>query len=116
MLNRAAVILKYRDPAVRWINEADPSDSDAEVTQGDVNLESTVYLISDEDADDPEAVDRWLRVNYLELFESELEGWYTDEELWPRERTYELFLEWFEVECHSVIVDTVGGDLFDDES
>jgi hypothetical protein len=43
MLNRAAIILKYKEPAI-----------------GD------------------KAVDRWLRANYENLFEAELEGWYTD--------------------------------------
>lgn len=57
----------------------------------------------------------WSRKNHAALFENELEGWYTDETLWPRNRDYKTFKEWFEVECHSVIMDTVGGEIYDDE-
>lgn len=51
-----------------------------------------------------------------DLFEAELEGWYTDPTLWPQDRTFRLFQTWFDVECHSVVVDMVGGDIYDDET
>ena len=35
MLNRGAIILKYREPAIRWINEADPDDAGHEITATD---------------------------------------------------------------------------------
>ena len=53
--------------------------------------------------------------NDIEFFENELEGWYTDETLWPKNRDYKTFMEWIEVECHSVVLDTVGGEIYDDE-
>ena len=112
MVNRAAVILRYKNPFVKWIKEADPLKDSTEVTMASVNEERTVYLISDGDA---ENIDRWIRENHGALFESELEGWYTDESLWPKERDYKTFKGWLEVECHSVVLDTVGGQIFDDE-
>ena len=78
--------------------------------------ERTVYLISEEDADGEEAVQNWVEANFGAMFENELDGWYTDPDLWPRKRTLALFREWFEVEYHSVIVDTVGGEIYDDEA
>ncbi len=54
-------------------------------------------------------------MNYEALFESELEEWYTDEKLWPKKRDIKLFHEWFEVECHTVIIDTIEGPIEDDE-
>lgn len=116
MINRAAVILKYKQPAVEWINEADPCDDDPGITIESVNQERTVYLIRDEDADTLDDVDDWIRTNYVALFESELDGWYTDEELWPGDRSITLFHEWFDVECHTVIVDTVASPIEDDET
>ena len=53
--------------------------------------------------------------NYEALFEAELEGWYTDETLWPQKRTLKLFHQWFEVECHTVIEDTVGTPIVDED-
>ena len=37
-----------------------------------------------------------------------------DESLWPENRERSIFNEWFSVECHSVVIDTVGGVIEDD--
>jgi hypothetical protein len=115
LINRSALLLRYKEPAVRWINDADPSPSEHAATLDDVNEERTVYLIDDTAGDDPQSLERWLKRNYANLFEMELEGWYTDPALWPQERTYRLFREWFDPECHTVIIDTSPDDLFDDD-
>lgn len=39
------------------------------------------------------------------LFQQELEGWWSDETAWPKERNLKMFLDWFEVEFHSLIFD-----------
>ena len=108
--------MRYKEPAIRWINEADPYVDDPGITAERVNQERTIYLISDKDGDGPDAVARWMKKNYGELFELELEGWYTDPDLWPQKRTFKLFQEWFDVECHSVLIDTVGNEIYDDET
>jgi len=53
-------------------------------------------------------------MNFKNLFESELEGWYTDPDLWPKPLTLKLFHKWFDTEFHTVIIDTVDKPLFDD--
>lgn len=115
MLNRSALILRYKEPAVRWINEADPNPDGPEITLEDVNEERTVYLIDEEVADTPEQLRKWIKANFHPLFESELGGWYVDPDLWPQKLTLKLFDEWFTVECHTMIFDTVGGPIEDDE-
>lgn len=115
MINRGAILLKYKAPAIQWINEADPYDDDPEITEDDVNEERTVYLISDEAGDTKDSVDRWIKENYKELFERELAGWYTDPDLWPEKRTLRLFREWFDVECHTVVIDTAGDTIIEDD-
>ena len=115
MINRAALLLRYKEPAVAWINAADPYEQDPGITLERVNEERTVYLISDEDADTTDTVHAWVKLNYEALFENELEGWYVDESLWPKERSFQLFNDWFSVECHTVLRDTVGDQIFDDE-
>lgn len=112
MVNRGAVILRCKAPMVNWINETDPVEDASEVTIEEVNKERTVYLVSDHDA---ENIDRWIKLNFKALFESELEGWYLEESMWPKKRTLKVFHEWFDVECHSVIEDTVGTPIEDDE-
>jgi hypothetical protein len=115
MINRAAVILRYKKPAIDWINESDPGGDDPGITIESVNEERTVYLIREKDADTPADVEEWINLNYDILFESELDGWYTDEDLWPGNRSIKLFRKWFDVECHTVIVDTVDEPIEDDE-
>jgi hypothetical protein len=116
MVNRAAIMLRYKEPAVCWINAADPYVETPAIDIDKANQERTVYLVSDEDGDGIDAANQWVKENYETLFESELDGWYTDPELWPEKRTFKLFKEWFDVECHSVLVDTVGGGIYDDET
>ena len=49
------------------------------------------------------------------IFETELESWYIDKKLWPKKRSLKLFREWFTVECHTMIEDTVVGSPIEDE-
>ena len=116
MLNRGALILKYREPMVRWLNGADPYNDDPGITAESLGRERTVYLISEVDVDGERAVEKWVKANFRMLFENELEDWYTDPDLWPKKRTLAEFRKWFEVEYHSVVVDTVGGEIYDDEA
>ncbi len=115
MINRAALILKYKAPAIKWINDADPYQDNPGITIESVNKERTVYLLRDDVAETPEMLDEWLKLNCEVLFEKELEGWYTDPELWPKNITYSLFKKWFDPECHTVVEDTVGDPIIDDD-
>ena len=112
MINRAAVILKYKAPFIQWLNDADPYIDNPGITLESENEDCTVYLILEEDA---ENLDEWISLNFKQLFESEIEDWYTDKSLWPKNRNRKLFDKWFDVECHSVIIDTVDGKIIDDE-
>ena len=109
MINRAAILLKYKEPAIRWVNDPELGDEidHTEFTEYEINSERTVYLISDEDAETDESVSQWIELNYINLFQNELDSWITDESMWPQDLSLGLFYEWFEVECHTMIVDTV---------
>ena len=93
MINRAVVILKCKDPFIQWMNDADPYDDNPGITLEGINQENTVYLIDENDAAN---LEEWISLNFVQLFESELEDWYTDESLWPKNRTRKLFDEWFD--------------------
>ena len=110
MLNRAAVILKLKEPFIKWMNEADPYDNPW-IELESANEDCTVYLISSYDA---EMFDEWMSLNYLILFENELEDWYSDKSLWPKHLDRELFDEWFKVELHTVLYDTADDKIEDD--
>lgn len=112
MLNRAALILRYKQPFVDWINAADPSPTTRNLTLAEVNMERTVYLVEVEDEDE---LARWLARNYQQLFEEELMGWYTDPKLWPRDRSLKLLRQWCSFELHTVVIDTGASAIEDDE-
>lgn len=114
MLNRTALLLRYKEPAIHWINKTDPLEEAPVLTKDLINNERTVYLISEEDGENEASQKVWIRRNYKQLFEAELEGWYTDPDLWPRPLTLELFYKWFHPEFNSVIIDTVDRSLLDD--
>ena len=115
MINRAAIILKYKKPAIQWINETDPYKDNPGISEKDANEERTVYLIEDDAAESSAALNQWIRNNYNNLFENELNGWYANPNLWPEHRTLTLFRKWFIVECHTIIIDTVGTAIIEED-
>lgn len=112
MLNRAALILRYKQPFVDWINAVDPSPDSEAPTLSEVDDERTVYLVEVEDEGE---LRRWLARNYEEVFEEELNGWYTDPALWPRERSLKMLEEWCSFELHTVVVDLGESAIGDDD-
>ncbi len=109
MINRAAVVIKGTESLVNWVNEI---DEDAEITLEEVREESTVYLISDDAA---EEFDEWVEDTFHMIFESELQGWYTDCDVWPADLTIDMFYEWFTISLHTVVEDTVDSEIVDEE-
>jgi hypothetical protein len=114
VINRAAIMLRYREPAMRWIHAADPHDDDPGMSQEVVNQERTISLIRAEDGETSAAVAAWIERHDRHLFEAELQGWYTDPAFWPQELTLQLWRAWFDGECHSVLNATVGGRIYDE--
>ena len=108
MINRGAVLLRYKQPMVDWVNSTHPADEEQEIlTMEALNSDRTLFLVDDRDA---EEIDQWLTLNFVQLFETELEDWSEDRALWPS-LDMETFLNWFEMECHGLIIDTVGAPI-----
>ena len=110
LLNRSAVIVKPRRPYLEWAKRDDDEGLAEPVFEG-LRSEPTVYLL-------PEYEDRSSQQEVLEefwplLFEAMLEGWVTDESLWPKNRTLEMFREWFEVQMSSLVQDLHRGETLD---
>lgn len=108
MINRSALLLRPKQPFIDWALSLD--DSALAPYPDD---EQTVYLVPDCDTDEDHQ--KVLNKLYSELFERELFDWHTDESAWPQNRTYGMFLDWFDYKFHSVIEDLVGGRIFDED-
>lgn len=111
MLNRCAVVIRLNQPFVDWINAAD-SNQEHRLTLERANNEPTVYLV---EVEEQEEFEQWLKSHHEILFEEELNSWYTDPALWPQDRSLKTFKEWCSFEFHSVVIDTGGSLLYDDE-
>lgn len=116
MLNRGAIFLRYKEPALRWINGVDQTSPEHKLSLAEVNRDRPIYLISDYDADSEKTVNAWIQANYRDLFEDQLDSWQSDEALWPGDRTLKLFHSWFAVEHHSIVIDTVEEPIVDDDA
>ena len=107
-VNRMAVVVFFREPFVDWLNGIDP---DKPVWMGSLSERGNVYLIPEFENID-EAEDHVEEI-FDEIFSNELSEWHTDQALWPADRTYDMFLEWFDVLFDVAVFDTIG-DTDDD--
>jgi hypothetical protein len=96
-INRNAIVVKSKQPLFDWINSVYPDHPVEAINEG------TVYLIKEKDSN--LAIEKWLKKNFDNIFQNELNSWHTSEEDWPDKRTYKQFTEWFDVEIHSMILD-----------
>lgn len=101
-VSRSAVAVTPKKPLRDWIDALLPEYPQPE-GQG------TVYLIKalDGDAD----IEKWLKTNYKNIFENELNQLYTDEDEWPKNRSFKLFNEWFDFTVHPFVVDMLNGPV-----
>ena len=108
MLNRSAIVVRPAKPFDDWALGLD--DSGMIPSDG---YEPNVYLVPDiEDAEERQAV---LNLMYPIIFDSELNGWHTDESAWPAPRTLAMFMQWFTVEIHEIVHDLCSYESLDDD-
>jgi len=101
-VNRATMVVRPRQPYVDWADSLDEDDENR-LTLEEHREDSTAYLIPT--VEDVEEAEEILVTCWPLLFENELESWCADEDVWPADRTLEMFLDWFDVELHSNVVD-----------
>ena len=100
-IDRSLMVVKPKQPFLDWARRLD--DESEDLTLDHVRDDSLVYLIPQLwDNSDQQVVLEWC---YAFVFEAELEAWHTDPEAWPQGRNLNMFLEWFEVEFHSLVFD-----------
>lgn len=106
-VKRTALIVKPKQPYIHWANSL---DEDGVKLGGDFEPEHTVYLI-DEIAGYEVDVKAMVAPYYEFIFEEELNAWHRLESDWPSPRDLATFLEWFEVEYHTIVLDLCGGRI-----
>ena len=102
-INRVAVVLEPKEPYLDWARNLDGDDPTID-TMSRENL-TTVYLIED----DAESEEEPLRRHWDWIFAENLHSWHTDPRLWPQNRTYAMFKEWFDVRIVDIVYDLAEG-------
>lgn len=115
MINRAALLLRYKAPAIKWIQDSGPEDGEPEFELDHVNEERTVYLVPDKAAANNDTVRTWVELNHEALLQHELAGWVADESFWPKNLNLKLFDDWFDTECHSIVIDTTDEPIIEED-
>lgn len=109
-INRTAVIIKPKQPFVDWINNI--PDEGTKITLEDIDENST-FLIP-EFVNNDEAL-KYIKKVYAEIFDEELFAWYQEESLFPKNRTWKMFQEWFYIEINSIVLDIVDEEIEKEE-
>ncbi|MBF8277379.1 MAG: hypothetical protein HW390_2452 [Candidatus Brocadiaceae bacterium] len=103
-IRRTALVLKPKQPFHDWLLSVEPGNDFSDALQ-----EGDVYLLPDYEK--ISQMQNWLKRNFDSIFTDQLNNWYTDEDLWPQNRTMAMFKEWFEYSLLTTILDTQEGGI-----
>lgn len=106
LLNRSAITITAKEPYINWANSLTPELP----MQAKILGESHTYL-TNPDFDNAE---KHLKKYYKTIFENELFGIWTDENDWPKNRSFKMFCEWFQIEISDWVEDLSTKHLFED--
>jgi hypothetical protein len=96
-INRIAVTLIPTEACLDWINSCD----DDKMTLDEVQKDPTVFLVP-EGRGEPESQ---VRRHFKAMFEEELNSWYTDPTLWPKDLSFNAFKKFFVIHVPSMVID-----------
>jgi hypothetical protein len=108
-INRTVITVKGKEPFVEWANSFDDGGPTMDINE----LHSTAFLIPDKY--DEFNFENFLKKNFKIIFESELESWMTDPDVWPKNRSYKIFKKWFEVRVSDMVIDLAKGSIITEE-
>lgn len=102
IVNRAAVTVRPKQPYLEWAKE-DDAEGLADSVVDDLRREPAVYLVREWESPDEQR--EVLASCWPALFEAMLGAWSIDEADWPPQRSFEQFLDWFEIEAFEQVQD-----------
>lgn len=107
VLNRTVLILISKQPFLDWLNAA--HQNPLSLTLEMLRIDNDTFLIPQ--YEDPLHAVKWAEDHWQFLFDSILFDWVTDESVWPQNRTLDIFLEWFDIDVHSMVWDLANEPL-----
>ena len=106
-INRSAVVVFPKQPFLDWLHRVDLTSG--ELTLADLCRDPGIYLLPEYGLETE--LEAYLEDVCQEIFEEQMNGWFRAEELWPEERNFEVFRQWFECQFHSMLFDLADGPL-----
>lgn len=111
-VNRNVLIIFPKKPFMDWVNYIFP-EKKHECPKPLKHDAGNVYLIPQ--FDNLQKAVHFLKINYKEYFENELQDWTTKKNDWPHDLSWELFDNWFHYSIQTVIIDTVNDTIKKEE-
>ena len=114
-VDRYILVVTPQNPFVEWVQGLEEKRGSGD-GEGRYSLQEaqtpgvTTYLVPF--SFDPALVIAWVTDNCEVIFESELHGMESDPQLWPSERTSEIFEEWFDLQLLDAPIDLVDGPVY----
>jgi len=97
-INRSVLVIIPKKPFYDWGNSLTPNVKPIEKYD-----ECESYLL--DHGWNSDQAKGFLKVNFDQFFQNQLFGTWTDESGWPKERTWEMFQEWFDWHFSSMVWD-----------
>jgi hypothetical protein len=107
VINRIAVTLIPTQACLDWINSCDGD----KITLDEIQRDTTTFLLP-EGRDVPESQ---LRRHYKVMFVEELNSWYTDEAMWPKDLSFRTFKKFFTIQASSMVLDLGAREIVKEE-
>jgi len=105
-INRGLVVLLPKQPFLDWIQRVDPEP--LKLSLEELRRDQDGFLVSQRKIETLEDAQRWVYRRWDALFTHFLHEWYTDQSMWPKNRTLKMFKDWFEIHYHCMIWDMAG--------
>jgi len=102
-INRLVAIIKPKQPFLDWLESL--PDWDEELTLDELRADCTAILIPEFGSNEQGL--RYIEKMHKTIFEMQLNDWHTDDSVWPKNRSLQAFHQWFDIEIHSRIYDSV---------
>lgn len=111
LIDRAVAVVRLKQPFVDWVNSIEKPYG--KLTVEKMNTESHVYLIPEHDTQ--QELELIIQDLYRDIFEIEIQSFCRDKSLWPKNRDYKTFLEWFDIQVHSMVFDPYDDEILKEE-
>ena len=98
-INRTVLLVTPNQPYIDWANSFEDGGP---LFKEDSNR-GTAILIPD--TYDEYNYENWVKKNWRQIFEEELESWMLDTSYWPEKLTYKMFKKWFTVLVADMVID-----------